>query len=144
MGDLPSRTVFWVILTALFSIGIRVVADMPVPSLSVLGMYGATLLLWVLFMVYIKHRLSVTARDIENRTLYLLTEEDGISVYEFSTELRYHTAFEEITEVERGDLIYRISAPMGRICIPVRSSPAELRDRLESLEGAVPTARRWM
>lgn len=143
-GDLPEKTAFWIILAVLLTIGIRIVLELPVPPLNVLGMYGATLLLWILFMIYIRHRLRVTAEDIRKRSLILVTEEEGFSVYEFSTDLRYHARFEEITSVERGEHIYRISAPVGRICIPVRTAPAALRDRLETLEKAEHLERRWM
>jgi|GEM_PF-2139889 len=143
-GDLPERASFWMVLVILLTIGARIMMDLPLPSLQMTGMYAAALLMWVLFLIYIKFRLRKTAEDLRKRELVLITSGEGFAVYEFSTDLRYHTAFSEITSVERGDHVYRITSPMGRICLPVRKLPAEFRDRLEQLPDAAHTARRWM
>ena len=144
VGDLPSKAAFWIILMILITISIRIIFELPLPPMSMMGMYGATLLLWILFSVYIRHRIRVTAEDLKKRTLYLVWEEEGFSVYEFSSELRYHTAYEEIASVEKGEQIYRITSPMGRICIPVRTAPAEFRDMIEKRENVQIITRRWM
>ena len=144
VGDLPSAAAFWMVLIILLSLGVRVIFDLPLPPLSTIGLYGATALLWILFSVYIRHRIRVTAEDIKRRYLHLVTEKEGFSVYEFEREIRYHAAYSEISAVEKGDHIYRITAPIGRICIPLKDVPEEMKARLETLEGAQHITRRWM
>lgn len=144
VGDLPGRATFWLVLAVLVSLGIRILFDLPLPSMNMLGLYGATALLWILFLIYIRHRLRVTEEELKKRTLILVQEETGFALYEFSTELRFHTGYEEITSVEKGEHIYRISAPMGRVCLPVKKMPAEFRDRIDSLSEAENTPRSWM
>ncbi len=144
VGDLPRKALFWAALIILLSIGARILLDMPLPSLKMTGMYGAAVLAWALFLVYIRIRLRDTARELAKRTLYLTEEENGFTVHEFSTEMRYHARFEEITAVEKGEYICRITSPMGRICIPVRAMSSGFRDALDSLEGAQHMMRDWM
>ena len=144
VGDLPRKMLFWAALILLLSVGVRILLDIPLPSLRMLGMYGAAVLTWVLFLSYIRIRLRDTAREMGKRTLYLTEEEDGLTIHEFSTELRYHTRFSEITTVEKGEYICRITSPMGRICIPVSAMSSSLRERLDSLEGAQHITRDWM
>ena len=144
VGDLPGKATFWIVFAVLLSVGAGIILELPLPSANMLGIYGATALLWILFMIYIRHRLRVTEEELKKRTLILVEETGGFALYEFSTELRYHAGYEEITAVEKGDHIYRISAPMGRICLPVRKIPSEFRDRLESLKDARQIPRNWM
>ena len=144
VGDLPRKTLFWAALILLVSIGVRIIMDLPLPSFRMMGMYGAAALVWVLFLSYIRIRLRDTAAELRKRTLFLTEEEDGLTVHEFSTELRYHTRFSEITAVEKGEYIFRITSPMGRICIPVSAMSSSLRERLEGLEGAQHITRDWM
>ena len=143
-GDLPGKATFWLVFAVLVSLGIRVIFDLPLPSVNMLGIYGATALLWILFLFYIRHRLHVTEEELKKRSLILVEEDEGFALYEFSTELRYHAGYDEITSVEKGEHIYRISAPMGRICLPVRKIPSEFREKLDSLEGAKQIPRSWM
>ena len=143
-GDLPEKTAFWMALAILLSLGVRLIFELPLPPFSMIGIYGAVALVWILFMIYIRSRIKATAKDIAGRTLFLHIEEDGFAVYEFSTELRYCTLNRDITEVEKGEYIYRITSPMGRICLPLREMPAEFRDRLEQLEGAAHSVKSWM
>ena len=143
-GDLPGKTTFWLVFAVLISLGIRVLFDLPLPSVNMLGIYGATALLWILFLFYIRHRLHVTEEELKKRSLILVEEDEGFALYEFSTELRYHAGYDEITSVEKGEHIYRISAPMGRICLPVRKIPSEFREKLDSLERAKQIPRSWM
>jgi hypothetical protein len=143
-GDLPGKATFWLVFAVLVSLGIRVIFDLPLPSVYMLGIYGATALLWILFLFYIRHRLHVTEEELKKRSLILVEEDEGFALYEFSTELRYHAGYDEITSVEKGEHIYRISAPMGRICLPVRKIPSEFRVKLDSLEGAKQIPRSWM
>ncbi|MBQ5342140.1 MAG: hypothetical protein J6Z24_01580 [Oscillospiraceae bacterium] len=143
-GDLPGKATFWLVFAVLVSLGIRVIFDLPLPSVNMLGIYGATALLWILFLFYIRHRLHVTEEELKKRSLILVEEDEGFALYEFSTELRYHAGYDEITSVEKGEHIYRISAPMGRICLPVRKIPSEFRVKLDSLEGAKQIPRSWM
>ncbi|MBP1554890.1 MAG: hypothetical protein J6U30_02300 [Oscillospiraceae bacterium] len=143
-GDLPGKATFWLVFAVLVSLGIRVIFDLPLPSVNMLGIYGATALLWILFLLYIRHRLHVTEEELKKRSLILVEEDEGFALYEFSTELRYHAGYDEITSVEKGEHIYRISAPMGRICLPVRKIPSEFRVKLDSLEGAKQIPRSWM
>ena len=142
--DLPGKATFWLVFAVLVSLGIRVIFDLPLPSVNMLGIYGATALLWILFLFYIRHRLHVTEEELKKRSLILVEEDEGFALYEFSTELRYHAGYDEITSVEKGEHIYRISAPMGRICLPVRKIPSEFRVKLDSLEGAKQIPRSWM
>ncbi|MBQ5341254.1 MAG: hypothetical protein J6W57_04535 [Oscillospiraceae bacterium] len=143
-GDLPGKATFWLVFAVLVSLGIRVIFELPLPSANMLGIYGATALLWILFLFYIRHRLHVTEEELKKRSLILVEEDEGFALYEFSTELRYHAGYDEITSVEKGEHIYRISAPMGRICLPVRKIPSEFREKLDSLEGAKQIPRSWM
>ena len=143
-GDLPGKATFWLVFAVLVSLGIRVIFDLPLPSVNMLGIYGATALLWILFLLYIRHRLRVTDEELKKRSLILVEEDEGFALYEFSTELRYHAGYDEITSVEKGEHIYRISAPMGRICLPVRKIPSEFKVKLDSLEGAKQIPRSWM
>ena len=143
-GDLPGKATFWLVFAVLISLGIRVIFELPLPSANMLGIYGATALLWILFLFYIRHRLHVTEEELKKRSLILVEEDEGFALYEFSTELRYHASYDEITSVEKGEHIYRISAPMGRICLPVRKIPSEFREKLDSLEGAKQIPRSWM
>ena len=142
--DLPGKATFWLVFAVLVSLGIRVIFDLPLPSVNMLGIYGATALLWILFLFYIRHRLHVTEEELKKRSLILVEEDEGFALYEFSTELRYHAGYDEITSVEKGEHIYRISAPMGRRCLPVRKIPSEFRVKLDSLEGAKQIPRSWM
>lgn len=144
IGDLPSVAAFWIALVMLLSIAARILFDIPLPATGLLGMYGVTALLWILFSVYIRHRIRITAAAIIKRYLHLVTEEERFSVYEFADEIRYHAAYSEIAAVEKGEYIYRITAPIGRICIPVRVVPSEMKERLETLENAEHITRRWM
>lgn len=144
VGDLPQKSLFWAALIILLSIGARILLEMPLPSLSMTGMYGAVILAWALFLIYIRIRLRDTARELSKRTLFLTEEENGFTVHEFSTEMRYHTRFDEITAVEKGEYICRITSPMGRICLPVSAMSSGFRDTLDSLEGAQHTMREWM
>ena len=144
VGDLPRKTLFWAALIILLSIGARILLDMPLPSLRMAGMYGAAALAWTLFLIYIRIRLRDTAREMGKRSLILTEEADGFTVHEFSTEMRYHARFDEITAVEKGEYICRITSPMGRICIPVSAMSSGFRDRLDALEGAQHTVREWM
>lgn len=144
VGDLPGRATFWLVFAVLISVGAGVIFELPLPSVNMLGIYGATVLLWILFLFYIRHRLRVTEEDLKKRTLILVEEDSGFALYEFSTELRFHAGYDEITAVEKGDRIYRISAPMGRVCLPVRKIPAEFRDRIDSLKDAQQITRNWM
>ena len=143
-GDLPGKATFWLVFAVLVSLGIRVIFDLPLPSVNMLGIYGATALLWILFLFYIRHRLHVTEEELKKRSLILVEEDEGFALYEFSSELRYHAGYDEITSVEKGEHIYRISAPMGRIGLPVRKIPSEFRVKLDSLEGAKQIPRSWM
>ena len=143
-GDLPGKATFWLVFAVLVSLGIRVIFDLPLPSVNMLGIYGATARLWILFLLYIRHRLRVTDEELKKRSLILVEEDEGFALYEFSTELRYHAGYDEITSVEKGEHIYRISAPMGRICLPVRKIPSEFKVKLDSLEGAKQIPRSWM
>ena len=143
-GDMPEKATFWLALAVLVTLGARILLDLPLPQLNILGMYGATALLWILFLIYIRHRLKITAEELKKRELILVDDENGLALYEFSMELRYRAGYEEITSVEKGEHIYRITAPMGRICLPARKLPAELRDRLESLDSAQQVTRSWM
>lgn len=144
VGDLPGKAMFWAALILLVSIGVRILTDMPLPSFRMLGMYGAAALAWVLFLIYIRIRLRDTARELRKRTLFLSEDESGFMVHEFSTELRYHARFKDITAVEKGEYICRITSPMGRICIPIRAMSSALRDTLDGLEGAQHITRDWM
>ena len=144
IGDLPSVAAFWIALIVLLSIAVRIIFDIPLPPMRVIGMYGVTALLWILFSIYIRHRIRITAAAIMKRYLHLVTEEERFSVYEFADEIRYHADYNEIATVEKGEYIYRITAPIGRICIPVRAMPSEMKERLESLESAEHITRRWM
>ena len=144
VGDLPRKALFWAALIILLTIGARILLEMPLPSLRMTGMYGAVILAWTLFLVYIRIRLRDTARELAKRTLFFSEEGDGFTLHEFSTEMRYHARFDEITAIEKGEYICRITSPMGRVCLPVRVLSSGFRDTLDQLEGAQHMTREWM
>ena len=145
VGDLPRRLYCWMAIALLFVFALRPALGMPLlPSFAVLGCYAAAAAAWIILMVYIDRRLKITARDIASRELYLYFGKDGVEMYEDTESLRYHAPFPDISLVERGDRVCRITAPMGRICFPLRLLSAEELRQLDGLENAGHLRRDWM
>ncbi len=144
VGDLPRRLSLILAAATLAVFGLRLAKKMPLPSFSMMGCYAAAAAAWIIMLVYIKKRLSMTARDIASRTLYLYYGEDGAELYEVTERFRYHAPFGDITAVERGDKVCRITAPMGRICFPLRLLSASQLQKLDGLENAKHIRRDWM
>lgn len=144
VGDLPRRLSV-ILASALAAVLLlRIILDMPLPSFATLGCYAAALAGWIIMLVYIRRRLGITSRDIASRTLYLYWGDEGAEMYEPAGDLRYHARFDEITAVERGDRVCRISAPMGRICFPLRLLDAGELKQLDGLENAKHLRKDWM
>ena len=144
VGDLPRKLSTVLAIAALFTAAVRLIMGLPLPSFAMLGCYAAALAAWVIMMVYIRWRLKVTAKDIASRDLYLYYGDDGVEMYEVTERLRYHAPFDDITAVERGDRVCRITAPMGRICFPLRLLSASELQKLDGLEKAGHLRRDWM
>ena len=107
-------------------------------------MLGAAVTAWVVFLVYLDRRLKLTAGDIASRTLGLYWSGEGMELYDYAGQLRYRAEFSQVETVERGDLVCRISSPMGKVCVPLRLLSASELQALDGLEQARHVRRSWM
>ena len=144
VGDLP-RTASMA-LTAVFicSAAMRVFMKMSFPSVSVLGVYGVCLSGWILFIIYINRRLKLTAEETAKRRFHVSIAENEIALYEYDSELVFKTGISEIETIEYGSVMYRISSPGGRVCMPKRIFSKEEDNMLENLKSARRIHRYWM
>lgn len=131
-GDLPRTMTVWFACGIVAVALLRIIRNMPLPTLQMLGCYAAAITAWVLFTVFINYRIRQTAAELKKRILILYFGDDGIELYEYTTELRYHCRFEDIELVERGDSICRVTSRTGRICLPLRLLSAEEIRKLDA------------
>ncbi len=144
VGDLPRRLSLMLGATAAATVALRAARKMPLPSFALLGCYAAAVTAWVVFLVYLDRRLKLTAADVASRTLGLYWSGEGMELYDYAGQLRYRAEFPQVETVERGDLVCRISSPMGRVCVPLRLLSASELQALDGLEQAKHTRRSWM
>ena len=143
IGDLPRQMSFGLVLTVIAVILIRMIMDLPLPSFRMIGAYAVAFTAWIGLIIYSKFRVNQTAQELKDKPFYLRVSEEGLSAGKYRDDLSYRAAWNEIQMVESGSLIYRITSPMGRLCLPKTALSAEERGKLESLE-TVRIEKKWM
>ena len=116
---------------------------MPFPSFRTLGAYAVALVAWILMIWYVEHRVRITRDELKGKPYFLRISETEIAAGKYEDDLSFRTTWNEIGKVEMGRWIYRITSPMGRLCLPKSALSAEERDRLESLPAGI-TEVNWM
>lgn len=142
-GDLPRLLSTGMIIAMTAIILLRMILEMPLPSFKVLGAYAVALVAWISMLLYVRFRVKATAEEIKGKPFYLRVNGEGIAAGKFEDDLSYRALWDEIEVVEKGDRIYRITSPMGRLCLPRTALSSDERERLESLE-AIIINRNWM
>lgn len=142
-GDLPEKLSSAMAVLLIAVLILRIALHMPIPQFRVLGAYLVALTAWVLTVLYINRRVKRTAEELNGRSFYLDMSENGIAVGKYRDETFFHAGWDEIRMVETGSLIYRFTAPIGRVCVPRQLFTAQEKEKIESLN--VKSVRRsWM
>lgn len=142
-GDLPRQLSTGMVVIMIFIILIRMILYMPFPSFRTLGAYAVALVAWILMIWYVKHRVRITRDELKGKPYFLRISETEIAAGKYEDNLSFRTTWNEIGKVEMGRWIYRITSPMGRLCLPKSALSAQERDRLESLPAGI-TEVNWM
>ena len=132
-GDLPERMSGVMIVILIVSVLLRMVLDLPLPSVRTLGGYSVAVTGWLMLMFYVRHRKKAVRTELEKGQYYLFWSETGIGVGRYRDETFFQTEWQEIRVIEQGDRIFRITAPAGRLCLPNRILSAKERAFLNGL-----------
>ena len=143
IGNLPVQMSFALVVMVIAVILIRMIMDLPLPSFRMIGAYAVAFVAWTGLITYSKFKVRSTAEELNGKPYCLSVSEAGISAGKFRDDLSYRTQWNDIQIIEKGSVIYRITSPMGRLCLPRTALSSEEREKLESLE-AVHVERSWM
>lgn len=143
IGDLPRQLSMGMVIMLMAVIILRIIMDLPLPSFRMLGAYMVAIVAWITLVSFSRVRISRTAEEMKNKPFYLKVSETGIFAGKFSDDFSYHSSWNDIQVVEKGTYIYRITSPMGRLCLPRTALSSVERDKLESLE-AIQVEKKWM
>ena len=143
IGDLPRHLSMGMVIMLMAVILLRMILDLPLPSFRMLGAYLVAIAAWLILVSFSGVRIRKTTEEIKNKPFFLKISEAEIFAGKYKDDYSYHVMWSDIQMVERGELIYRITSPMGRLCLPRTALTSAERDKLESLE-AIQVEKKWM
>ena len=143
IGDLPRQMSMGLVIMLMAVIVLRIIMDMPLPSLKAIGAYVVALVAWVILVVHSRFKVKQAAEELKGKPYYLRVSEAEVAAGKYRDDLTYHAVWNDIQMIERGSLIYRITSPMGRLCLPKTALSYEEREKLETL-GTIQVERKWM
>ena len=133
-GDLPRKLSFGMVIMFIAVILLRMIFDMPLPSMRTMGFYLVAVLAWIGIVVYSGIKVKQTAEELKGKAFYVKVTDEGIAAGKHQDDLSFHAMWNDIQIVEKGSLIYRITSPMGRLCLPRTALSSWEREKLESLD----------
>lgn len=132
-GDLPEKMSVAMLVILILSVFLRMILDLPLPSVMALGGYAVAITGWLAMMAYVNHRKKTVRTELEKGQYYLFWSETGIGAGRYRDETFFQAGWQDIQVIEQGDRICRITAPAGRLCLPNRILTAEERAFLNGL-----------